>query len=161
MRLVAVILVFLFISFFLILMLVFWTLSFKSAFSLFFHPHQEALIASSLSPMRVESPAYMRLSIFLPAVLIPACDSSSLAFCMMYFVWKVKVKLAQSCPTLFNPMDCSLPDSYVHGILQARILEWVAILFSRGSSQPRDRTCVSCIAGRFFTSWATREAWYL
>ena len=55
-------------------------------------------------------------------------------------------------------MDCSLPGSSVHGILQARILEWVAISFSRGSSQPRDRTRVSCIAGRFFfTSWATRE----
>ena len=48
----------------------------------------------------------------------------------------------------------------VHGILQARILEWVAIPFSRGSSQPRDQTQVSCISGRFFTSWATREALY-
>ena len=55
-------------------------------------------------------------------------------------------------------MDCSLPGSYVHGILQARILEWVAILFSKGSSQPRDRTWVSCITGRFFTIWTTREA---
>ena len=49
----------------------------------------------------------------------------------------------------------------VHGILQARILEWVAVPFSRGSSQPRDRTQVSHIAGRFFTSWATREAFYI
>ena len=55
-------------------------------------------------------------------------------------------------------MDCSPPGSSVHGVLQARILEWVAIPFSRGSSQPRDRTQVSCIAGGFFTSWATREA---
>ena len=55
-------------------------------------------------------------------------------------------------------MDCSLPGSSVHGILQARILEWVAISFSRGSSWPRDRTPVSCIAGRFFTIWARREA---
>ena len=55
-------------------------------------------------------------------------------------------------------MDCSLPDSSVHGILQARILEWVAIAFSKGSSQPRDRTEVSLIVGRFFTSRATREA---
>ena len=54
-------------------------------------------------------------------------------------------------PTLCDPMDCSLPDSSVHGILQARILEWVAIPFSRASSQPRDQTWVSCIAGRFFT----------
>ena len=52
-------------------------------------------------------------------------------------------------------MDCSPPGSFVHGILQARILEWVAISFSRGSSWPRDRTQVSCTAGRFFTNWAT------
>ena len=58
-------------------------------------------------------------------------------------------------------MDCSPPDSSVHGILQARILEWVAIPFSRGSSQPRDQTWVSCIAGRFFTNWATRKAIYI
>ena len=56
-------------------------------------------------------------------------------------------------------MDSSLPDSSVHGILQARILEWVAISFSRVSSQPRNRTWVSCIAGRFFTNWSTRETW--
>ena len=55
-------------------------------------------------------------------------------------------------------MDCSPPDSKVHGILQARILEWVAFPFFRGSSQPRDRTQVSCITDRFFTTWATREA---
>ena len=60
------------------------------------------------------------------------------------------VLVAQSCPTLCNPMDCSPPGSSVHVILQARILEWVAILFSRGSSRPRDRTWVSCIAGGFF-----------
>ena len=62
--------------------------------------------------------------------------------------------VAQSCPTLCSPMDCSLPGFPVHGILQARILEWLAISYSRGSSQPRDRThvsCVSCIVGRFFT----------
>ena len=55
-------------------------------------------------------------------------------------------------------MDCSPPGSSVHEILQARILEWVAIPFSRGSSQPRDQTWVSCIVGRFITIWATREA---
>ena len=60
------------------------------------------------------------------------------------------VLVAQSFPTLCNPMDCSPPGSSVHGILQARILEWVAILFSRGSSRRRDRTWVSCIAGGFF-----------
>ena len=61
----------------------------------------------------------------------------------------------ESCSVMSdsNPMDYTVP-----GVLQATILEWVAIPFSRGSSQPRDRTQVSCITGRFFTSWATREA---
>ena len=67
-------------------------------------------------------------------------------------------EVAQSCPTLCDPMDCSLSGSSVHGIFQARVLEWVAISFSRGSSRPRNRTRVSCIAGRRFTIWATREA---
>ena len=57
-----------------------------------------------------------------------------------------------------DPMDYSLPGSSVHGIFQARVLEWVAISFSRGSSRPRDRTQVSHIVGRRFTVWATREA---
>ena len=64
-----------------------------------------------------------------------------------------------SCLTLCDPMDCSLPGSSVHGLLQARALEWVAISFSRRSSQPRDRTWVSCFAGGFFVGWPTREAW--
>ena len=59
----------------------------------------------------------------------------------------MKVKVSQSCPTLCDPMDYT-----VHGILQGRILEWVAFPSARGSSQPRERTQVSCIAGRFFTS---------
>ena len=65
----------------------------------------------------------------------------------------VKSRVAQSSPTLCNSVDCT-----VCGILQARTLEWVVLLFSRGSSQPRDWTQVSHIAGGFFTSWATREA---
>ena len=65
--------------------------------------------------------------------------------------------VTQSWLTLCNPMDCSPPGSSVHGILQARILEWVASPFSRGSSWPRGRTRVCHIAGRFFTVWATRE----
>ena len=67
-------------------------------------------------------------------------------------------EVTQSCPTLCNPMDCSPPGSSVHGIFQARVLEWGAIAFSRGSSQPRDQTQVSCIIGSCFTLWATREA---
>ena len=70
--------------------------------------------------------------------------------------WKVKV--AQLCLTLCYPMDCSLQGFSVHGIFQARVLEWVAIPFSRGSSWPRDWTWVSCIVGRRFTLWATMEA---
>ena len=78
-----------------------------------------------------------------------------------FFLQCIKVKseseVAQSCPTLCDPMDCSLPGSSIHGIFQARVLEWVAISFSRGFSWPRDWTQVSCIAGRHFTIWATRE----
>ena len=98
------------------------------------------------------------------------------------------VAVAQLCPTLCNSMDCSLSGSSVHGIFQARVLEWIAISFCRGSfwprdqtwishttadplpsqsslfpfsrvsSQPRNQTGVSCIAGGFFTNWAIREA---
>ena len=60
--------------------------------------------------------------------------------------------------TLWDPIDCSLPGSSVHGISQARILEWVAISFSRRSSWPRDQTCVSCIGRQILYRWATREA---
>ena len=67
-------------------------------------------------------------------------------------------EVTQSCPTLCNPVDCSLPGSSIHGIFQARVLEWVAIPFSRGSSRSRDRTQVSRIVGRHFTVWDTREA---
>ena len=63
-------------------------------------------------------------------------------------------EVAQSCPTLCDPMDCSLPGFSVHGIFQATVLEWVAISFSKGSSRPRDWTQVSHIVGRHFTLWA-------
>ena len=68
----------------------------------------------------------------------------------------MKMLVVQLCLTLCNPVDPL--GSSVHGILQARVLEWVAIPFSRGSSQPRDQPLVSCIADRFFIVWATREA---
>ena len=64
---------------------------------------------------------------------------------------KSESEFAQSSPTLCDPMDCSLPGSSIHGVLQPRTLEWAAISFSRGSSRPRDRTQVSHIAGRHFT----------
>ena len=88
-------------------------------------------------------------------------DCSTRVFLRVFVKLPIELKLsevAQSCPTLWDPMDYSLPGSSVHGILQARVLEWVAISFSRRSSRPRDWTQVSCIAGRCFTVWATREA---
>ena len=96
--------------------------------------------------------------------LRPLLTASLYWFSKLNWFEQRKAKVAQSCPTLWDPIDYT-----VHGILQARILEWVAVPFSRGPSQPRDRTqvsCivggfftqVSCIAGGFFTSWAIREA---
>ena len=80
-----------------------------------------------------------------------------LAHPAQYFTWCTLImQVVQSCLTLRNPKDC-----IVHGILKARILEWVAIPLSRGSSQPRDRIQVSSIAGRFFTNWATKKAHYV
>ena len=74
---------------------------------------------------------------------------------LLYNPWS---EVAQSYPTVCDPMGCSLSGSSIRGIFQARVLEWIAISFSRGSSWPRNRTQVSLIAGRRFTVWATREA---
>ena len=70
--------------------------------------------------------------------------------------WFSHLIVSDSC----DSKDCSLLGSFVNGILQARILEWVAISFSRGSSHPRNRTQASCIAGIFFTNWSMREVFY-
>ena len=78
--------------------------------------------------------------------LLPILNSR----CSVYLSYGL-VLVAQLCLILCNPMDCSPPSSSVHGILQARLLGWVVIPFSRGSSQPRDQTQVSYITGRFFT----------
>ena len=78
--------------------------------------------------------------------------------CNMHITTTTTTISLQSCLTLCNPTDCSLPGFSVHGILQAKTLEWVAISFFRGSSQPRNQTWVSCIADGFFTVWPTREA---
>ena len=92
---------------------------------------------------QIQQKEFTYLYTILPKIFLP-CDQK----------W---VKVAQSCLTLCDPMDYSPPCSSVHGILQARILEWVAIPFSRGSSQPRGQTQVSCTAGKVFTVWAIRE----
>ena len=73
---------------------------------------------------------------------------------------QVKILVTQSCLTFWDPMDSSPPSSSVRGILQARILEWVAISFSRGSSQLMDQTQLSCIAGELFTIWGTVATHY-
>ena len=75
---------------------------------------------------------------------------------LMKWKWKVQVLVTQLCPTLCDPMVCGPPGYSVHGI-HARILEWVAMPFSRGSSWTRDRAWVPCIAGRFFIIWAIKE----
>ena len=112
------------------MILAFWMMSFKPAFSLpSFTFIKKLFSSSSLSSIRVVSSAYL----------------------------KVKIEVAQSCLTLHDPMDCSLPGFSAHGIFQARVLKWVAISFSRASSWPRDWTRVSHIVGICFTIWATRE----
>ena len=92
----------------------------------------------------------------LASLLILWCTKSfpSYGLCRRFLC--LKCSESESHLTLWDPMDCSLPSSSVHGILQARTLEWVAVPFSRGSSQPRNPTQVSRIAGEFFTIWATR-----
>ena len=106
-------------------------------------------------PGDLSSPGIKPWSSALQATYLPLSHQGSLSG-----PWK-ESEVAQSCPTLCDPVDCSLPSSSVHGILQARILEWVTISFSRGSSQHRDRTRVSRIGGRCFNLWATREAHFI
>ena len=88
----------------------------------------------------------------------PSNKCKIIMYLFQHFHWRSKSWFEYNRDNFCDPMDCSLPGSSVHGILQARVLEWVAISFSRGSSRPRDQTQVSRIAGRFFTLWATREA---
>ena len=94
------------------------------------------------------------------AIQLSICNTREKIETPTYCAWEMKVRalVTQACPTLWDPMDCSPPGSSVHWIVQARILEWVAIPFSGGSFRPRDRTEVSRTAGRFFTFWATGEA---
>ena len=80
-------------------------------------------------------------------IIAPQCSVGYVCVCVL---------VAQSCPTLCDPLDCSLPGSSVHRIFQTNILEWIAIHFSTGSFLPRDQTQVSCTAGSYY-HWATRE----
>ena len=95
-------------------------------------------------------------SVFLSVVLMGWFPLFYLPDHLFLLLWKAKVKVTQSCTTL-----CSPKDYIFHGIPQARIMEWVAIPFFKGSSQPRDQTQASHIAGGFFTIWDSREASYM
>ena len=97
-------------------------------------------------------------------------ESTDRVFLQMRDIWVSCLATLNTCVVVVShsvvsnslqPMNCSPPGSSVHVILQARILKWVAISFSRGSSQPRDQTWVSCTAGRFFTFWATTCVWII
>ena len=128
--------------------------------------HQHAgstLVLVLCCPLEQPRAQRMLLTAYQEAAFYFLLCERSLILCLSYSwslpYWTSWVsEVAQSCPTLCHPMDCSPPGSSVHGILQARVLEWVAISFSRGSSQPRDWTQVSSIAGRCFNLWTTREA---
>ena len=88
--------------------------------------------------------------------VIPISETENYIIAILIITIHKWSEVAQSCLTLCNPMDCSLPGSSVHGIFQTRILEWVAISFSRRSFRPRDWTQVSHIVDRRLTIWATR-----
>ena len=110
-----------------------------------------------LSLLLILGPVVLRMFLILFLSQFPLCQIRLNLWGRLnvniYLKSVVCVKVTQSCPTVCNSMDYT-----VHGILQARILEWVAFPFSRWSCQPRPQTQVSHIAGRFFISWATREA---
>ena len=115
------------------------------------HMFSCALGKTSRKRMKHLLNVYLIYTFYLPHVL------SLTFFISLHYGSEVKMLVAQSCLTLCDPMDCSLPGSSVHRIFQARILEQIAISFSRGSSRPRDQIRVSHIVGRHFTIWATRE----
>ena len=106
--------------------------------------------ASSYSSSQYICQALMIYITFIMSYILPSvCVCVCVCVCVL---------VAQSCPTLCDPINCSPPGSSVLGISQTRILEWVAFPFSRRSSQPRERTQVSHIAGRIFTVWVAKEA---
>ena len=117
--------------------------------------------------LRQPTPDYLYITVFVRTHTkiwgkrFPSPPFSLSIYCRKYLIINafssLKVKSFSHVWLLVTSRDCSLPGSSVHGIFQARVLEWVAIAFSRGSSWPRDRTQVSHTVGRRFTIWATRE----
>ena len=134
------------------------------------HTHTPLCFPGLFAPLTLTT--FFFFLIFFIIAFLPLLQSSLHEARKIYFVHpqpleqyvthrkeKVKMLVTHSCPTLCNPMDYSLPCSSVCEILQARILEWIVIPFSWGSSQPRDRTLVSCTAGRFFTPEPSGKPW--
>ena len=115
------------------------------------------LVESRLASYLIFTKMWQGLSITYGHQFLPHLPFFRVASCFKRNCEKVKVLFPQLCPTLCNPKDYSLAGFSVHGISQARRLEWVAIPFSRGFSQPRDQTRVSCITGRFFTTEPPRK----
>ena len=98
----------------------------------------------AVSALPTPLPAEISSSLQIQLIHLEPSDYSTLLY--SFLLHQLCVRAAESRPTLCDPMDCSPPASSIYRILQARILEWVAISFSRGSSQARDQTCVSCIS---------------
>ena len=126
---------------------------FKDRLSIFLHCSQSSREWREKEKVEFLQPFHLERSSKVPGEI----DASNIKWrggkCMC-------VKSLQSCPTICDPVDYSLPSSSVHGILHARLLEWVAISYSRKSSQPKNWihiSCVSCPAGTFFTCWAIGE----
>ena len=117
-------------------------------------------LRSSLAVWLVTCVGVSLLGFMLCGTLCASWTQLTISFSMLgkFSTIIIKCLVTQSCLTLCEPMDYSPPGSSVHGILQASLLEWVAVPFSRGSSQPMDWTHISGTAGKFFTIWATREA---
>ena len=100
--------------------------------------------------------AYGWLLLILVLVFAKQLKGHDSEYCLQ-FLKESESEVAQLCPILCDPMDCSPPDSSIHEIFQTRALQWVAIFFSSWSFWPRDRTWVSCIAARLFTSVLEEE----
>ena len=113
---------------------------------------------SSPKPMSIESVMPSNHLILCRSFLLLPSIFPLFLILLLFNLYENESEVTQSSPTLCDPVDCSLPGFSIHGIFQARVPEWVAISFSRVSSQPRDQTRVSHIAGRHFTLGATREA---
>ena len=115
-------------------------------------PAQSPSACATLSKLLLYASVFLSVKLWWKIVL-----TTSTELWLKMLLASCECEVAQSRPTLCDPIDCSLPGSSIHGIFQARILEWVAISFSRRSSWPRGWTWVSRIVGRHFTVWATRE----